>query len=98
MFDCINRFSRIVRMKIKYLLLLIFTTLIIGCVGSLEQPEYPSAKIPSTAPSSPEQEIKCNPGETLICITERRISDRRFGRNKMESGLCSCNPDLTGRW
>ena len=85
-------------MKVKYLLLLIFSVLIIGCANSMEQPEYPSARVPSTAPNSPEQEIKCNPGETLICFTERSVSDGRFGRNKMESGYCSCNPDLTGRW
>lgn len=69
-----------------------------GCAGSLEQPEYPPAKMPSTAPNSPQQEIKCNAGETLICLTERRVSDRRFGRKKMAAGYCSCNPDLTGRW
>jgi len=85
-------------MKVKYLLLLIFSVVISGCAGSMEQPEYPSARVPSTAPRSPELQIKCNNGETLICLTERRVSDRRFGRNKMESGYCSCNPDLTGRW
>ena len=35
----------------------------------------------------------CKPDEMLFCQTERRVSDRRFGRNKMASDkLCACGP------
>ena len=60
---------------------LIMLFLLSACAGSMEQPEYPSARAPSTSPSSQEQ-MQCRRGETLICQTRRRISDRRFGRKK----------------
>ncbi|HJL92885.1 MAG TPA: hypothetical protein QGF04_03790 [Woeseiaceae bacterium] len=76
-----------------HLLLILFLA---GCAGSMQQPEYPSAKVPSTAPSSQEQ-LKCRTGETLICQTRRRISDRRFGRNSIaDDRFCSCYADLPG--
>ena len=35
----------------------------------------------------------CKPDEMLFCQTERRVSDRRIGRNKMASDkLCTCGP------
>ena len=67
-----------------------------GCAGSMEQPEYPSARAPSTSSSSQEQ-MKCRKGETLICQTRRRISDRRFGRRSTaDDKYCTCYADLPG--
>ena len=69
---------------------------LIGCAGSMEQPEYPSAKAPSTSTSSQEQ-MQCRKGETLICQTRRRISDRRFGRRATaDDKYCTCYADLPG--
>ncbi|MFQ3333564.1 MAG: hypothetical protein ACI8XI_000228 [Woeseiaceae bacterium] len=40
----------------------------------------------------------CKPDEMLFCETERRVSDQRFGRNKMASDkLCACGP-MAGRF
>ncbi|MEC7859640.1 MAG: hypothetical protein VX469_00030 [Pseudomonadota bacterium] len=76
-----------------HLLLILF---LVGCAGSMQQPEFPSAKTPSTAPTSQEQ-LKCRKGDTLICQTRRRISDRRFGRNKIaDDRFCRCYADLPG--
>lgn len=75
---------------------LIMLFLLSACAGSMEQPEYPSARAPSTSPSSQEQ-MQCRRGETLICQTRRRISDRRFGRKKdAEDRFCTCYADLPG--
>jgi DNA-directed RNA polymerase specialized sigma subunit len=40
----------------------------------------------------------CKPGEMLFCETERRVSDQRFGRNKMANDKrCACGP-MSGRF
>ena len=40
----------------------------------------------------------CLPDEMLFCETERRISDQRFGRNKMaDDKRCACGP-MAGRF
>lgn len=67
-----------------------------GCAGSMEQPEYRSSKIPSTSTTAQEQ-MQCRKGETLICQTRRRISDRRFGRRATaDDKYCTCYADLPG--
>tara|TARA_B000000441_G_C21392588_1_gene150289 strand:- start:215 stop:511 length:297 start_codon:yes stop_codon:yes gene_type:complete len=67
-----------------------------GCAGSMDRPEYPSAKQPSTSAAAQEQ-MQCGKGETLICQTRRRISDRRFGRkSSADDKYCTCYADLPG--
>ena len=80
--------------KISLILLnLLFVT---GCAGSMDRPEYPSAKQPSTSAAAQEQ-MQCGKGETLICQTRRRISDRRFGRkSSADDKYCTCYADLPG--
>jgi hypothetical protein len=40
----------------------------------------------------------CKKGEMLFCETERRVSDRRFGRNKStDDKRCACGP-MFGRF
>ncbi len=40
----------------------------------------------------------CKKGEMLFCETERRVSDRRFGRNKLtDDKRCACGP-MFGRF
>ena len=80
--------------KISLILLnLLFVT---GCAGSMDRPEYQSAKQPSTSAASQEQ-MQCGKGETLICQTRRRISDRRFGRRATaDDKYCTCYADLPG--
>ena len=69
---------------------------LVGCAGSMDRPEYPSAKQPSTSTAAQEQ-MQCGKGETLICQTRRRISDRRFGRkSSADDKYCTCYADLPG--
>ena len=81
----------------KNIVFIIFLSFfLIGCAGSMDRPEYPSAKQPSTSAESQEQ-MQCGKGETLICQTRRRISDRRFGRrSSADDKYCTCYADLPG--
>ena len=81
----------------KNLVFIFFLSFIlVGCAGSMNRPEYPSAKQPSTSAAAQEQ-MQCGKGETLICQTRRRISDRRFGRkSSADDKFCTCYADLPG--
>lgn len=64
-----------------------------GCVSN--SGEYPSARTPSTAPSSQSGALKCNAGELLVCETRspHRISDGRYGRKNNKGKKCSCQQE-----
>ena len=80
----------------KIALILLNLLILTGCAGSMDRPEYPSAKQPSTSAAVQEQ-MQCGKGETLICQTRRRISDRRFGRkSSADDKYCTCYADLPG--
>ena len=80
----------------KIALILLNLLILTGCAGSMDRPEYQSAKQPSTSAASQEQ-MQCGKGETLICQTRRRISDRRFGRRATaDDKYCTCYADLPG--
>ena len=80
----------------KILLILLNLLILTGCAGSMDRPEYQSAKQPSTSAAAQEQ-MQCGKGETLICQTRRRISDRRFGRkSSADDKYCTCYADLPG--
>ena len=80
----------------KIALILLNLLILTGCAGSMDRPEYPSAKQPSTSAAAQEQ-MQCGKGETLICQTRRRISDRRFGRkSSADDKYCTCYADLPG--
>ena len=51
-----------------------------GCASN--SGEYPSARTPSTSPTSTNKALKCNANEVLICETRspHRVSDGRYGR------------------
>ena len=80
----------------KIALILLNLLILTGCAGSMDRPEYQSAKQPSTSAAAQEQ-MQCGKGETLICQTRRRISDRRFGRkSSADDRYCTCYADLPG--
>jgi hypothetical protein len=64
-----------------------------GCASN--SGEYPSARTPSTAPSSQSGALKCNAGELLVCESRspHRISDGRYGRKNNKGKKCSCQPE-----
>ena len=80
----------------KIALILLNLLILTGCAGSMVSPEYQSAKQPSTSAAAQKQ-MQCGKGETLICQTRRRISDRRFGRkSSADDKYCTCYADLPG--
>ena len=66
-----------------------------GCAGSMDRPEYQSAKQPSTSAAAQNKNLKCNAGEVLICETRspHRVSDGRYGRKNQRSKKCYCQQE-----
>ena len=64
-----------------------------GCASN--SGEYPSARTPSTSPTSTNKALKCDANEVLICETRspHRVSDGRYGRKNNKGKKCSCQPE-----
>jgi hypothetical protein len=75
----------------------LFTIVIVlflaGCASN--SGEYPSARTPSSSPSSQNKALNCNAGEVLVCETRspHRVSDGRYGRKNKKSKACSCQQE-----
>ena len=75
----------------------LFTIVIVlflaGCASN--SGEYPSARTPSSSPSSQNKALNCNAGEVLVCETRspHRVSDGRYGRKNNKSKKCSCQQE-----
>ena len=79
------------------ILLALMTLFLMGCATSkpVTKGSFPSATVPSTSPTSEENQLKCNAGELITCITRYRVSDGRHGRKNNESQNCMCLPEST---
>ena len=79
----------------KIALILLNLLILIGCAGSMDRPEYQSAKQPSTSAAAQNKNLKCNAGEVLICETRspHRVSDGRYGRKNQRSKKCYCQQE-----
>ena len=68
------------------ILLALMTLFLMGCATSepVAKGSFPSAIVPSTSPTSEENQLKCNAGELTTCITRYRVSDGRHGRKNNE--------------
>ena len=79
------------------ILLALMTLFLMGCATSkpVAKESFPSATVPSTSPISKENQLKCNAGELITCITRYRVSDGRHGRKNNESQNCMCLPEST---
>ncbi len=79
----------------KIALILLNLLILPGCAGSMDRPEYQSAKQPSTSAAAQNKNLKCNAGEVLICETRspHRVSDGRYGRKNQRSKKCYCQQE-----
>ena len=79
------------------MLLALITLFLMGCAASepVAKGSFPSATVPSTSPTSEANQLKCNAGELITCITRYRVSDGRHGRKNNESQNCMCLPEST---
>ena len=79
------------------ILLTLITLFLMGCATSkpVAKGSFPSAIVPSTSPTSEENQLKCNAGELTTCITRYRVSDGRHGRKNNKGQNCMCLPEST---
>ena len=79
------------------ILLALMTLFLMGCAASkpVAKGSFPSATVPSTSPTSEANQLKCNAGELVTCITRYRVSDGRHGRKNNKGQNCMCVPERT---
>jgi cytochrome c len=79
----------------KWKLLLILTTISLGCLGGVADLEYSLTKVPHEG--TPINDLEPNLREAVL-IGQRVMEDKEFGENELSCASCHPNPELNRIW